>query len=291
MTAASRPSILPKPVTTPSAGVSLPTMSGAIPAWVAWTPISLKLPVSKSRSMRSRTVSLPAACCFSTASSPPIRRILVRFAASSSTSSFMPMGPLLSLHLPGLDQLVNDQVGRRGRAADHRDHRRQLAPVVGRVVGDVLQQWPEFRAERFALGVAVLDDPGEVGRRERVDERPLLPLRHVPPRAELGQRRDLAPRQRRRRGPLPAREPDPVGAVEVGQHAPERRDAELLADLAPGRLLPETRRHVEEPPVRPPVILVEAAHEVESGRVTHRPPLSPAGRPCRLPGPSALPAP
>ena len=91
MTEASRPLILPEPVTTPSAGVSLPIMSGAIPACVAWTPISLKLPVSKSTSMRSRTVSLPAACCFSTASSPPILRILVRLAASSSTSSFIPM--------------------------------------------------------------------------------------------------------------------------------------------------------------------------------------------------------
>src|SRR3989304_10691 len=159
MTDASRPSILPKPATTPSAGGSAP---------------------------------------------PPARRA--------------PAG--------------GGGVG--ARPADAPPPAARPVPVGGRGVRDVLEQRGERAVEGLALRVPVLDDPSERRRRERVDELPLLLLRHVPEAAGPARRGDPAPRQRGRRGPLPASGPDPVGAVEVGQHAPERRDAPLRAERAPG---------------------------------------------------------
>src|SRR3990172_4311631 len=133
MTEARRPLILPKPVTTPSAGVPLPRIAGGTVAWGGGTPGSVNGPPSDRRSSLSRTVSLPSACCLATGSAPPISSAFRRRAWSSSTSSFIPMeiSPASS-HLLGLDQVIDDEVGERRRAADHRQHRRDLAPVVGR---------------------------------------------------------------------------------------------------------------------------------------------------------------
>ena len=59
-TAACRPSILPKPVTTPSAGVCLlGIVVTGVWTWVASCPSSSKLLLSNRRSTRSRAVSLP----------------------------------------------------------------------------------------------------------------------------------------------------------------------------------------------------------------------------------------
>src|SRR5262245_13864046 len=91
MREAGGPPMRPKPVTTPSAGVSLPFIAGETLAGVASSPISWKEPGSKSRSIRSRTVSLPSACCRAMASAPPIARARWRRARSASTSSFIPM--------------------------------------------------------------------------------------------------------------------------------------------------------------------------------------------------------
>src|SRR3990172_1269401 len=141
MTEARRPLILPKPVTTPSAGGSFPRIAGETLACVARTPSSVNVPASNRRSSLSRTVSFPSACCLATASAPPISSAFRRRALSSSTSSFIPMGSRpLSGHLPGLDQLVGGGAGGGGGAVDHRQHRRDLAPVMRAVVRHVLEE-------------------------------------------------------------------------------------------------------------------------------------------------------
>src|SRR6266850_415988 len=173
MTEAIRPSILPKPVMTPSAGVSRPARSGAIPAWVACTPISVKVSLSNSRSMRSRAVSLPAACCRATASSPPICRAFARRRARSSAWSFIPMR---SARLAGAqeDPGVDAGVGR--RAAEQRQHGSDLAAVMRRVIGHVLQQHAEGDVVGLALRRLVVDLALEVRVGQAVDERFLLGL-------------------------------------------------------------------------------------------------------------------
>src|SRR5579864_1691466 len=88
MTQTSLPSTWPWPVTTPSAGV--PSGSDSPPrtgCWWARRPSSTNVPSSKSRSMRSRTVSLPRWCCLAIFSSPPMPRFLRRLPCSSATSS------------------------------------------------------------------------------------------------------------------------------------------------------------------------------------------------------------
>src|SRR5262245_46434128 len=190
MREAGRPPMCPKPVTTPSAGVSLPFIAGETLAWVARSPISWKEPGSKSRSIRSRTVSLPSACCRAMASAPPIARARWRRARSASTSSFIPMAGAwlfrssycsprrrLRLALPLDDgDAVRVDPGVRRRAADDREHRGYFAPVMRGVVHHVLEQRPQGHAELRALGVLVVDGPGEVGVLQRLDEGPLLRL-------------------------------------------------------------------------------------------------------------------
>ena len=68
-----RPFTLPKPVTTPSAGISTFSMPKLTQRCVTKISVSRKVPGSKNRSSRSRAVSLPLARCFSTALAPPIR--------------------------------------------------------------------------------------------------------------------------------------------------------------------------------------------------------------------------
>src|SRR2546426_3149354 len=80
MTHTWRPSTSPCPVTTPSAGaLSEPSRS------FASKPSSTNVPGSNSRSMRSRTVSLPRWCCFSIFSAPPMAGFFLRLAWRSPT--------------------------------------------------------------------------------------------------------------------------------------------------------------------------------------------------------------
>src|SRR5262245_47453115 len=284
MTDASRPSTRPNPVTTPSAGVSRPVMSGAMPACVAWTPISVKVSRSKSRSRRSRTVSLPASCCLATASSPPIRAMRSRRAARSSALSFMAM-----LGRGLRPEVVGDAgVGR--RAGDHRDHGGDLAAVVSGVIRHVLQPRPERDPEHLAFRVLELDRAPEVAGGEPSDEGLLFLLESVPALPHGGQGRELVAGDRRWRLALPAREPDRVGAIEVGEHAYERRVAEVLAQISGYGLGAQTGRVVEQLPVRPPVIVVESPYHLDRTHVAHDSLLTRAPPPCRPPAPSALPA-
>src|SRR5215831_315347 len=135
MREAGRPAILPKPVITPSAGVSLPFMAGAMLAWLARSPISWKLPGSKSRSTRSRTVSLPSACCLATA-----------LGASHGQRVPAPgvelVGQLLHAHGLPLDhgRPIGRDAGVGRRAAGDGEHGRDLAPVMRAVIDHVLEE-------------------------------------------------------------------------------------------------------------------------------------------------------
>jgi hypothetical protein len=66
-----------------------------------------------------------------------------------------------------------------GEPADHRHHRGDLAPVMCGVVRHVLEQRPERGLEQCALEISVLDDPLEIGRRQRLDEGSLVPRESV----------------------------------------------------------------------------------------------------------------
>ena len=67
----SRPAIDAAPVTTPSAGISLPSIPKVTERCSANMPLSAKLSGSTRASIRSRAVSLPALRCFSSLSAPP----------------------------------------------------------------------------------------------------------------------------------------------------------------------------------------------------------------------------
>ena len=78
-----RPFTFPKPVTTPSAGISTCSMPKLTHRCVTKISVSRKVPGSKNRSSRSRAVSLPLARCFSTALAPPIPLICPSFSFNS----------------------------------------------------------------------------------------------------------------------------------------------------------------------------------------------------------------
>src|SRR6185369_14421126 len=239
---------------TPSAGVSRPARSGAIPAWVACTPISAKVSLSKSRSMRSRAVSLPAACCRATASSPPMCRAFARRRARSSAWSFIAMR---SAHLAGAVQDPGVDAGVRGRGAEELDHGGDLAAVMRRVVGHVLQQHTERDVEGLAPRGLVMDLAGHVRLAQVLDEGLLLGLERVPPAAHFGHRGNLEEERLRRRGALEALEPVQVGAVDMGEHARQVRHAEVLAEVLRAGVLAECGGDVEELAVGPAMVFVE----------------------------------
>src|SRR5438445_157736 len=82
--------------------------------------------------------------------------------------------------------------------------------------------------------------------------------------------------------PQPAFEPDPVGPVDVRQHALERGKAELRPQLPARGLLAETRDDVEELAITPPVIVPAAPDQLElHGGLPSR-----GRRRSRLPAPS-----
>src|SRR5216683_611180 len=86
MTHTWRPSISPWPVSTPSPGE--PSGDGSMPrigCCSASRPNSMNVPLSKSRSMRSRTVSLPFSCCLAIRWAPPMPRFFFLRACRSET--------------------------------------------------------------------------------------------------------------------------------------------------------------------------------------------------------------
>src|SRR5258708_2096898 len=170
------------------------------------------------------------------------------------------------LSRPHQDPGVDPGIGR--RAAEHRDHGGDLAAVVGCVIGDMLQQRAQRRAEGPAFRVLVLHHPAELGVLQAIDERRLLGLERVPLLAHEGHRRQLGARLRGRRRPLPAAQPDPLGAVEVREHPRHLRMAELDTDLARARPLAERGGDVEELAVRPAMVLVEVADHRHAHRAS-----------------------
>ena len=111
----------------------------------------------------------------------------------------------------------------------------------------------------LAVRRLVVERPLEVRRAERRDEGLLLGFERVPALPEIGEAREVGVAvELGRRLALPALEPDPVGAVDVGEHALERREAELLADFLPGRVLAQRRHLVEVLAIAPPVIAPDA---------------------------------
>src|SRR5262245_61058719 len=94
--------------------------------------------------------------------------------------------------------------------AQHRHHGRDLAAMMGSMIGDVLQQRTERRAERLALGVLVFHVAGQVGFGNALDERLLLGFHGLPSSAHGGHRRQVGAGLARRRSSLPAAQPDPV---------------------------------------------------------------------------------
>ena len=86
-----RPSTRTVP-TTMLEGVSAATEPSSHVAVPASAPISWKVPGSASRSIRSRTVSLPRPCWKATLSGPPICSAMRRCRSISLTSSFQLMG-------------------------------------------------------------------------------------------------------------------------------------------------------------------------------------------------------
>src|SRR6266545_2096596 len=101
------------------------------------------------------------------------------------------------------------------------------------------------------------------------------------------ERHELGTRDRRQRTPGPARQPDPVCSVEVPEHAPDGRVAELLTHVAGREILTECCRNFEETAVGPAVIVVEPTGHFDA----HRALPTPARRRRRLPERSAPPGP
>src|SRR5687768_5465923 len=133
-------------------------------------------------SIRSRTVSLPSACCLAMATAPPIASARCRRARSSSTSSFMPMADVPPLHELALDdggpEGVDPGVG--WGPTDEGEHSGDLAAVMRGVIDHVLEEWTEGHLVRRAPGALVRHRSGEVSVAERVDESPLLRLERIP---------------------------------------------------------------------------------------------------------------
>ncbi len=94
----SRPSIRPNPVTTPSPRYRCASRPKSLARWVTSASSSAKVFSSKSRSTRSRAVSLPRACCCSIRRSPPPRSASARSCANRACLSAVDTG-LLSQYL------------------------------------------------------------------------------------------------------------------------------------------------------------------------------------------------
>src|SRR5579859_6153350 len=137
MTHTCRPSTRPCPVTTPSAGV--PSGDGSAPrtgCCSASRPSSTNVSLSNSRSIRSRTVSLPRSCCLAIRCSPPMARFFFLRPRSSATRS--PKSSLIATPLRILwsaSVAAGQQVG-------------SLPPAVEKTVEIALRQPVPLRGRR-----------------------------------------------------------------------------------------------------------------------------------------------
>src|SRR5439155_20156526 len=114
-----------------------------------------------------------------------------------------------------------------------------------------------------ALGVLVGDRAREVGLAEAVHEGALLGLERIPLRAQVDQRREVrVAGQPGRRPALPALEPHRIRPVDVREHPLHGRDTPVLAHVARDGVA-EVRRDLEQPPVRPSVIVVESTDQLQ----------------------------
>ena len=93
-TTTGRASMRPRPITKLAGRSSCNTPASYV-ALPASEPTSRKEPLSSNDAMRSRTVSLPPACCRSTFSGPPMASAIARRRASSSSSSSQPIAATL----------------------------------------------------------------------------------------------------------------------------------------------------------------------------------------------------
>src|SRR6266508_1174575 len=96
----------------------------------------------------------------------------------------------------------------------------------------------------------------------------LLRLERVPGRPQRGKRRELSARHLGRRVAPEALEPEPVGAVDMPEHARQGWKAPVRPHVPRPRLRPETVRHVEEPTVRPAVIAVQLSDQLDAHRAS-----------------------
>src|SRR5919109_735344 len=179
-TTARRPSIRPEPITTLAGRKSSTWPSSPYVARPARAPVSWKLPGSKRRSIRSRTVSRPEACWRATRSWPPMRRASSsRLRSSSSSRSQVMAGGYPAAQPVCLGALERAQPGA-ARVRQRRQPRLdllaarleeggqddRLAEVLERLVGG------EARAERrdleqHAAGLAEVDG----AKPETIDDR------------------------------------------------------------------------------------------------------------------------
>src|SRR3972149_4662881 len=146
-TATGRPSIVPWPVTTPSAGASILSRPNSRPRCVTKRSSSTNDPGSSRRSSRSRAVSLPASCCRRMRPPPPMpKTVSARRRRSSSRSTTLcscgsPVPPVPQAPL-GLD---GNFVRESGARTDRDDG----------VLEDQFLNAPRFHEQ--AVGAEVLD--------------------------------------------------------------------------------------------------------------------------------------
>src|ERR1700722_18219994 len=127
-----RPSTVPCPATTPSPGTICSSMPKSRQRWVTSLSTSSKVPGSNSSSIRSRAVSLPAACCFCRRASPPPSSARRSRSARTSSGCTLRFGSLRLL--PVLEELLQPDRGQR-MVEQRLDHRGRTGGDVGADAG------------------------------------------------------------------------------------------------------------------------------------------------------------
>src|SRR5262249_29357651 len=163
--------------------------------------------------------------------------------------------------LPARLGLVDEdqQVEVARRVAELGQRRGDLAAMVGRVVHLVDDLLPERVGPALAARVAVRDDLGEIGVGQAGHEALRVRLDLAPARAQGRHVGKLARvQQRRRRGALPAREPDPLRGHDVHEGLAHRAEAGAarLREL----VRTQARRVIEEARRGPGAVAIERAN-------------------------------